>query len=987
MVQKFHAETIGYKIYSSAVDLYAEPDACFRFIRDECRKIEEEAVRQAQSYFDASTCDEESATLLSRDDQAFGTVGEYRLLALLGHGAQGSVFLAEHPKKPNKKYAVKIHKPNLGESHHQLSVRIEKEIQIAREVADRVLAHVIDYGVDETCALGSCFYVMNYVEGENLEVKLRKVRLQGRVRQTRFFDTTTHFRSRFSKRLLDPAWRKKCVSTALKGFRVRGLETKDALRWMGDVAVALRTLHEKGIRHRDIKPSNIMVNENQNEAVLTDFGLATDGRAFPGGTYRFMAPEHVAGNSQSYDYTTAASDVYSFGLVLYRLLTGSYYTGESIELSSIIKEPELARVVAQLIRRCCRFRPRDRYQDGRALFEAYRPILNHINGTASLPDPDGPIREEINNIETNFFKNLFRRTWEPAFGNLIALCDLRGTDLSLTQLLSLKQRAMPKLYLEQARRLLNIELDAGMEQRFSELANDLKGMRLEGKIKHLEEMVASIKMANVFDANSLVLSLALVLHLQAVSGPIGRLLYLKSQIFAVGQRIDDVSKGKGSRLRAGHHVDFLIDAAEKNNVSAVIDLQKMAQARLLLPDQIERIRSLESVDVFFPMSPWKIFGLAGGIVGCVLLAFGLIRFEEERRIRQGMTLEIQTELDKGETGYDKAWEIQKKLFLREFESVFVMKDVIDDKFVNRDKTAQQYRLELEGSQQLINAIRRFFSQIEGYIEIGDLGAATDRRDSFEETLQTYSELGRPVKDLADSMNVRYQNRLRVLVKNKEVKNAETAHYIETLMGMGEVFGREPSLSYVLELAKQYKDQTVALDKKQNDFLAEWSEGMARSVASLEQLKSQSLILKAEKEALEASWEQLYTCWQKVLPTPWVQPSPGEVISAVFVLADEHQNQQKLLNQKVDELLVAGTEVDFLVLEKGQLETRLRTAQTELTILNQEAKALRGAMCHGLAHAFIRTQIELVRWFQVFPIQPIEGVDEVQGLPVRVFDSQ
>jgi len=117
----------------------------------------------------------------------------------------------------------------------------------------------------------------------------------------------------------------------LKSRLQRGLSEQDTLRYVHDIAAALRVVHEAGILHRDLKPPNVMLREND-EVVLIDFGLARqmDGlRSTRTGVLRgspyYMSPEQALGEELD-----VRSDLYSLGVMFYELLTGKKpYAGQS----------------------------------------------------------------------------------------------------------------------------------------------------------------------------------------------------------------------------------------------------------------------------------------------------------------------------------------------------------------------------------------------------------------------------------------------------------------------------------------------------------------------------------------------------------------------------------------------------------------------------------------------------------------------------------
>jgi serine/threonine protein kinase len=169
----------------------------------------------------------------------------------------------------------------------------------------------------------------------------------------------------------------------------KGLRLNETLNYAIEVADALAAAHAASIVHRDLKPGNIMVNENGSVKVL-DFGLAklteqggasefarteTMGQAHKTaegmivGTFSYMSPEQAEGKK-----VDARTDIFSFGAVLYEMITGRRaFGGDSMVsiLSAIVRgEPKPAAEIVQglprdldkIVMRCLRKDPNQRYQ-------------------------------------------------------------------------------------------------------------------------------------------------------------------------------------------------------------------------------------------------------------------------------------------------------------------------------------------------------------------------------------------------------------------------------------------------------------------------------------------------------------------------------------------------------------------------------------------------------------------------------------------------
>jgi serine/threonine protein kinase/tetratricopeptide (TPR) repeat protein len=274
------------------------------------------AHEEAGGFLRDTSAERGSPTLDEPTPERPGTlVGPYKLLEQIGEGGFGVVFLADQMQPVRRRVALKVLKP--GMDSKQVLARFEAERQALALMDHPNIARVFDAG---TTADGRPFFAMELVEGVPITRHCDEHRLTPRQRLELFLP----------------------------------------------VCQAVQHAHQKGIIHRDLKPSNVLVSLSDGKPVpkVIDFGIAkatgqqlTEHTLVTGfgsvvGTLEYMSPEQAELNQLDVD---TRSDIYSLGVLLYELLTGTTPLERRrlkevavLELLRLIREEEPPRPSARL---------------------------------------------------------------------------------------------------------------------------------------------------------------------------------------------------------------------------------------------------------------------------------------------------------------------------------------------------------------------------------------------------------------------------------------------------------------------------------------------------------------------------------------------------------------------------------------------------------------------------------------------------------------
>jgi serine/threonine protein kinase len=258
----------------------------------------------------------------------------------IGRGAMGVVYKGLQ-KEFGRIVAIKAI-PLCEDENSGVLKRFELERKAMARLEHSNIVPIYEYGSNEQHA----YIVMKYIDGQSLD---------------KILCPNAEYRAKALLTELQSDW---------KAFSALGAK----------IASGLQHAHEQGLVHRDIKPANLLL-DHERKIWLTDFGLAkvydqTRSLSRTGdaiGTPRYMAPEQLRGNCD------CRSDIYSLGITLYELATGSRawpdhsfealtQNREALKLNSIHDvNPDIPEPLAKIIMKACAFSPEERYQTAKEM--------------------------------------------------------------------------------------------------------------------------------------------------------------------------------------------------------------------------------------------------------------------------------------------------------------------------------------------------------------------------------------------------------------------------------------------------------------------------------------------------------------------------------------------------------------------------------------------------------------------------------------------
>jgi len=304
------------------------------------------------------------------------TIGKYKIIRELGSGGFGAVYLCSDAL--GNQVAIKIFKPKddviagmatsaTGDAGEVLKQRFQEEAKILHDLSEN--PYIVNFMHYDETEDGTPYYVMPYLSHSLVE-EIGKDAFSLGARED-----------------LDPE------------LYPRKLTLPRSIEVLEQTAKALSTVHKAGLVHRDIKPANLLINK-KGDVQLCDFGIAKlpdadHSQSGVGmGSRNYMSPEQ----RESAKHVKPSSDIYSLGVIAYRLVTGTLPIGhfdEPIEL-----RPSVGKEFNRYILQCLRFEAEQRPQDAQSFLQGLIQSSKSIDSQTPEPTDDTSTQMGVNDFST-----------------------------------------------------------------------------------------------------------------------------------------------------------------------------------------------------------------------------------------------------------------------------------------------------------------------------------------------------------------------------------------------------------------------------------------------------------------------------------------------------------------------------------------------------------------------------------------------------------
>ncbi len=444
--------------------------------------------------------------LHSAAGQEAGYCGPYRLVRLLGRGGMGSVYLGERTDgEIQQKVAVKLLTAEGGRSGWR--DRFLKERQLLASLNHPSIVHVIDAGHTEE---GRPYLVMEYVDGVPIDIYSAQI-----------------------------------------SFR-------DRLVLFLRVCEGVSHAHRHLIIHRDLKPSNIFVDGSAQPKIM-DFGIAKllDETGDTTQTIeRLLTPSYASPEQFSRAVQTTATDIYSLGAVLYKLLAGRSPNEPGLQEVPAASRlnPDVPTDIDYILRKALRCEPEERYASVEAFGNDVRAFLE-----------SRPVAARSGNAWYRTRK-LLRRYWVPASAATLVIASL-ATGLYIAN----RERAIAERRFGQLRQLSNKIFD--LDKTIRDLPGSIQARQslVSASLEYLEGLAADAR--GDLDLNR----------------ELGQGYWRVALIQGVPTELNlgNPAKAEGSLKKADELIDSVL-ASRPRDRSALLRSAAIAEARMILAQEAHR---------------------------------------------------------------------------------------------------------------------------------------------------------------------------------------------------------------------------------------------------------------------------------------------------------------------------------------------------------------------------------------------------------------